>query len=162
MWQVLLPEVPKYLLKGKGYGIDPSAMYFSTDPSHQREGGFEWAIVAGDYHSGPLSLIIPFGIWGGIAFIWFVVASLRYLYRQHKSGDPALQQINTLLLTYFLARLILFLFIAGGFHGDFCIFTGLIGLSVSLNGSEPVKAPASATKDLEEELEHPDYRDDYA
>ena len=162
MWKALLPEVSKHLLKGKGFGIDPSAMFFSNDAGHQVNGGFEWAIVAGDYHNGPLSLIIPFGIWGVIGFGWFLYASIRYLYHQHKRGDPDLKNINTLLLSLFLARLILWTVFVGGFFGDLYIFTGIIGLSVSLNGCEPVKTPAPETIILEEELENRKYRDDYA
>ena len=162
MWKVLLPEVPKYLLKGKGFGIDPTAMYFSTDANRQQEGGIEWAIVAGDYHSGPLSLIIPLGIGGVLAFGWFLVASVLHLYRQHRSGPPALQRINTFLLSYFLARIILFLFFFGGFHSDLFIFTGIIGLSVSLNGATQEKAVEPSTQALEGEIEPCDYRDDYA
>ena len=162
MWKVLLPEVPKYLWKGKGFGIDPTAMYFSTDAFRQKEGGIEWAIVAGDYHSGPLSLIIPLGIWGVLAFGWFLVGSVRHLYRQHRSGPPALQLINTLLLSYFLARIILFLFFFGSFHSDLFLFTGIIGLSISLNGAEPVAAVEPTAKTSEEAFEPSDYRDDYA
>ena len=163
MWQALLPEVPKYLLKGKGCGIDRSAMYFSTDAAHQGNEGFEWAIVAGDYHNGPLSLIIPFGIWGVIGFGWFVCAALRYLYHQHRRRDPLLQNINTLLLSFFLARLILWTLFVGSFFGDLYIFTGIIGLSVSLNGTVPVKKPAPETQlAWEEDFEGHHYRDDYA
>ena len=162
MWQTLLPEVPKHFWKGKGYGIDPGAMFFSTDVSHQQNGVFEWAVVAGDYHNGPLSLIIPFGIWGVIGFGWFLYAAIRYLYHRHHRCDPELQHINTLLLSFFLARLILFLFFVGGFFGDLYIFTGIIGLSVSLNGTEPAEKPAPEAVAGHDELEGHHYRDDYA
>jgi len=162
MWQALLPEVPKHLLKGKGYGIDRGALFFSGDASRQENGGFEWAVISGDYHNGPLSLIIPFGIWGVIAFGWFVYASLRYLVHQHRHGDPNLKNINTLLLSYFLARLLLWTFFVGGFFGDLYIFTGTVGLSISLNGLVPVTAPEPVPELLEEEVVHRDYRDDYA
>ena len=134
MWKDLLPEVPQYLLKGKGFGIDPTDLAFA-----QRDTAFasnySAALAAGDYHSGPLSLIIPLGIWGVIAFAWFIIAGLRYLYRQYRYGDPALQTINTFFLAYFIARLIVYLVVFGGFFSDLFIFTGIIGMSVSLNGS---------------------------
>ena len=161
MWRVVLPQVPSHLLLGKGYGLDPTAMYFSGDSSANRE-GFEWAVVAGDYHNGPLSLVIPFGIWGLIAFGWFCVASLRYLYRNYRSGTSELRPINTLLLSCFAARLVFFLIFFGGFWGDLCLFTGIVGLSVSLNGAEPVPAARPETEILEEEFAERAYRDDYA
>jgi hypothetical protein len=38
------------------------------------------AIVTGDFHNGPLSLVLPFGLSGVIGFIWFLVAGGRVLY----------------------------------------------------------------------------------
>lgn len=134
MWKAVLPEVPKHLLLGKGYSINATDMYFSNDTGRQFDAGFQWAIVTGDYHNGPLSLIIPFGIWGVLAFGWFCTACLRYLHHQYLTGPPELRKINTLLYAAFIARLIFYLFVFGGFYGDLFYFTGLIGLSVSLNG----------------------------
>ena len=129
---------------GKGYAIDPNELAFA--PFNAKFGfGYSGAMAAGDYHSGPLSLIIPFGIWGVIGFVWFLAASLKYLYRQYRFGHPDLQKINTFLLAYFLARLVFYIFIFGGFFSDLALFTGLIALSVSLNGNtlpEAAKAPA--------------------
>ena len=105
------------------------------------------AMAAGDYHSGPLSLIIPFGIWGVVGFAWFMGAALRYLYRQYRFGHPDLQKINTFLLAYFIARLVFYIFVFGGFFSDLFLFTGLIALSVSLNGDtlpEPAEVPVEA------------------
>ncbi|HWV98672.1 MAG TPA: hypothetical protein VNZ64_03160 [Candidatus Acidoferrum sp.] len=150
MWNELLPQVPKYLLKGKGFGIDPTDLAFASRASGFSE-GFEGSMVAGDYHSGPLSLIIPLGIWGVIAFGWFVAASLKFLYRRHRFGAPELRTINTFLLAYFVARLVVFIFVFGGFFSDLFIFTGLIGLSVSLNGATlPQPAEAKAESESEE------------
>ena len=145
MWQELLPEIPKYLLVGKGYGIDPTELDFAQWNNRRYGMGFSGAMAAGDYHSGPLSLIIPFGIWGVIGFVWFIAAALRYLYRQYRFGHPDLQKINTFFLGYFIVRLVFYIFIFGGFFSDLFLFTGLIALSVSLNGDilpQPAEAPA--------------------
>jgi hypothetical protein len=147
MWKELLPEVPQYLLKGKGFGLDPTDLAFAQQNA-QFGIGYGGSMSAGDYHSGPLSLIIPLGIWGVLGFGWFVVATLKYLYRQHKYGDPALQTINTFLLAYFVARLVMFTFVFGGFFSDLYLFTGIIGLSVSLNGAT-VPQPAEAEVESE-------------
>ena len=134
MWKALLPEIPKHLLLGKGYSIDSTEMYFSSDKGNRANESFHWAMVSGDYHNGPLSLLIPFGIWGVLAFGWFCVAALRYLYHNYQFGPPELRSVNTCLLSCFAARVIFYLFVFGGFYADLFIFTGLIGLSVSLNG----------------------------
>jgi hypothetical protein len=160
MWKAVLPEVPGHLLLGKGYSMDPTAMYFSWGGRQLSD--FDWAVVSGDYHNGPLSLVMPFGIWGIIAFAWFCTASLRYLYRNYRSGPAELSQLNTFLFACFIARLIYFLFVFGGFFGDLFYFTGLVGLSVSLNGPEPVKETQPEVEILEEELAERAYRDDYA
>ncbi len=136
MWRDLLPQVPKYLLKGKGYAIDPGELNLAfQNTARGYGGGYADSVTAGDYHNGPLSLVIPFGIWGVIGFGWFLVGALKYLYGNYRRGDPALHRINTFLLVYFVARLVFFLVFFGGFYADLALFTGLVGLSASLNGT---------------------------
>ena len=91
-------------------------------------------MTSGDYHNGPLTIVIPFGIWGVVGFGWFVVGSLRTLYHYCKFGDPGLRNINRLLLAFFLAKVVAFLFVFGSFFSDLFAFTSLIGFAVSLNG----------------------------
>ncbi len=157
MWREVLPDIPKYLIKGKGYTMQAddlwwinTAGYLKTPDPHAG------AILANDYHSGPLSVIVPFGLFGAIGFIWFVGAALRYLYNNYKHGDPSLKIANTVLFAVFTGRIALFLFVFGGFYSDLCVFTGILGLSVSLNGNrlkqpEPQKdaefAPFSSIAD---------------
>lgn len=159
MWNEVLPDVPKHLLLGKGYSIDPTELYFSASSGNSE---FHWAVVTGDYHSGPLSLVMPFGIWGVIAFAWFCAASIRCLYQNLRFGRPELHSINTFLFACFLAKLVFFLAFFGGFWSDFSFFTGLIGLSLSLNGI-PVPKPKTAPSGIEERsLVETVFRDDYA
>ncbi len=132
MWKQLLPEVPRHLIKGKGYGIDPTELYMAN-VSSINHGGEQSAIVAGDYHNGPLSVIIPFGAFGAAAFLWFLWACIRTLHQNYRHGDPSLRLINTLLLALFVTRAIMFFVVFGSLFSDMSMFTGLIGLSVSLN-----------------------------
>jgi hypothetical protein len=111
----------------------------------------EWMLVAGNFHNGPLSVIIPLGIWGAIGFVWFVVASLKYLYRNYRHGDPELRRVNTVLLVFFTAKLLSFLVIFGAFSSEFYMFTGLMGLSVALNGAES-RVPVEVESHQAEEL----------
>ena len=96
----------------------------------------EVAMYAGDYHNGPLSVVIPFGIYGVVALLWFLAVGLRVLYHNYRFGDPALRQINGYLLAFFVARAIFFFFIFGTFFGELFYFTGMVGLSVALNHGE--------------------------
>lgn len=103
-------------------------------------------MLAGDYHNGPLSVLIPFGVWGALAFVWFLVASFRALYLNYHHGDPDLKIINTFLIAYFAARLVFFTAVFGGFYGDLAVFSGIVGLSIALNHGirKPVTVPAIA------------------
>jgi hypothetical protein len=135
MWKSLLPEIPRYLFLGKGLTFEANdmAMYYSLGNDQvggEAGGGMN---LASDYHNGPLSVIIPFGIWGVIGFLWFVAASIRALWKNYKYGEADLHKINTFLLCYFIAKTIMFLFVFGGFYGDLAVFAGVIGLSISLN-----------------------------
>ncbi len=151
MWKEVLPQVPKYLLKGKGYVIEPNDLFMAQVSSFHGFGiQAAGALVAGDYHNGPLSVLIPFGLFGLIGFVWLVVASLRLLYSYYRFGDPALQRINTFLLAAFVAKTLVFMVIYGGFSSELCGFLGLVGLSVSLNGApqacvEPETSPEALT-----------------
>jgi hypothetical protein len=147
MWNRVLPDVPRYLLKGKGYVLTPDDVYWARQNvaiSGETSAG---ASVAGDYHSGPLSTVIPFGIWGVIALGWFWAAGLRFLYYHYRFGDPAMSRINTLLVALFSAKILFYLFIFGSFYVDLSAFTGLLGLAVSLNGAPGKQAPQEAPEE---------------
>jgi hypothetical protein len=132
IWKEALPQIPKYLLRGKGYAIDPQELAMANMAvAGTGESPF---LLSGDYHSGPLSIIIPFGLAGVGVFIWFVWASLSALHQNWRYGAPELRMINTFLYAAFIVRTIYFLFIFGSLYSDLFFFTGLIGMSVSLNG----------------------------
>ena len=135
MWRKLLPEVPQYLFKGKGYMINPTDLYLMEESvARGYVSSADVAALAGDYHNGPLSIIIPFGIWGVLAFGWFFLASVRVLFRAYHYGRPEHFNLNSLLLALFLARLLAFCFVAGSIYADMAYFVGLVGFSVALNG----------------------------
>ncbi len=145
MWRAVVPDIPMYFWKGKGFAIDPKDIYFSqTHISLKWMAPYEASLVAGDYHSGPLTLIIPFGIWGVLAFTWFCIASLRVLWRNYRYGDPSIQNINTFLLVGFLALLVYYLFVFGAFYMDLAKFVGLVALSISINHGVASRAGAPA------------------
>jgi O-antigen ligase len=135
MWQTLWPEIPRYLWLGKGYGMNESDLYLTQEA--QRRGlaqDYESALIAGDYHSGPLSILVPFGLFGTLAFIAFCIAAIRALYRNFRYGDPKLRQVNGFLFAVFLTRFIFFWVIFGAIANDLAIFIGWVGLSVAING----------------------------
>ena len=141
MWRELLPEVPKRFFAGQGWGIDARQLDMSLT---MKDTGDLYAstIMVGNYHNGPLSILLPFGIYGVVAFVWFLVAGVHVLHRNWKFGNPALQGVNAFLLAAFVGRAISFFLIFGSLHSDMALFTGLLGLGVALNGADPTRAQA--------------------
>ncbi len=152
MWKQLLPDIPKYLIKGRGYALNPEDLFLvSQAASRGQASPYEVSLVAGDFHSGPLSVIIPFGLGGVIAFLWFLGASLYTLYSNFRYGDPYLYRINIFLFAYFIVQIIIFFFVFGSLYSDLLTFAGLVGMSVSLNGG--VATPKQIEPELAEEEE---------
>ena len=135
MWEVLAKDIPKYFWLGKGYAIDPTDLFLANESIAR---GFadpnEFFIKAGDYHSGPFSLILPFGVWGVIAFAWILYCGIKILWNNMKYGDADLKKINVFLYSIFMARLVFFVVIFGAFEQDLWIFLATIGLSLCING----------------------------
>jgi hypothetical protein len=146
MWRTLLPELPKYLFKGKGYALDSQELSMVTDLSRSGTSADSAAaaLFAGNYHNGPLSVLIPFGVYGTVAFLWFLAAGGWVLRQNHRHGHPALHTINAFLLAYYVTRIIFFFFIFGALSLDLFHFTGLVGLSIALNTG--VSRPNQQTK----------------
>jgi O-antigen ligase len=137
MRESVLPQVPKYLLLGKGYGItmeDYQNMGSDTvfRPLDMSQSGLA---LSGDYHNGILSAIIPFGIWGFMAYVWFMAACMWVLYNNWKHGNPALLPVNMVLFSLSLFEVMSFASFIGGI--SLCegvgYWAGRVGLSIALN-----------------------------
>jgi O-antigen ligase len=141
MFHVVWQQVPQYFWIGKGYSIDPTELYLVSEA--ERMGilpDYEESILAGDYHDGLLSVIIPFGIFGLLGFVWLLLAGIRVLYCNYRYGDQKLRTINCFLLSYFLTQAVLFFAVFGAFSNALATLLGVLGLSVSLNGGVCRKA----------------------
>ena len=150
MWRDLWPQVPQYLLLGKGYAL--SADDYEMIGGGAFAGGLEAKMnasegslaVSGDYHNGPLSTLIPFGIWGGITFLWFTFAGLRVTYRNFKFGDPKLRTVNIFFFAQYFTSLMGFFFIFGSYSDAIFGFGKIIGFSIAFNGG--ILGPKSSPK----------------
>jgi hypothetical protein len=135
MWRELVPQIRTYLLLGKGYGFTETDLFITMQMAQSSMlPSYEPFILTGEYHSGPLSLLIPFGIFGTLAFLWFLIAGWRVVWLNYRHGDPDLRLINTFLLAFYSARMILYFTIYGAFEVDLATFTGAVGLSIAVNG----------------------------
>lgn len=149
MWGYVSKEIPGHLLLGKGYAIDPDALRMTRFNSAMDYGiKAEWAALSGAYHNGPLSVLIPFGIWGALAFGWFLVAGLMRLWWHCKHGHPELLKINRALFVFFLTHAVFFVFLNGSLFSGMVDFAFLIGLAESMNASP---SPAESPAEVEEE-----------
>jgi hypothetical protein len=152
MWSAVWKEVPKYLLIGKGYSFDPTDMAMTKQAMQMGiMSDYEEALLAGDYHSGPLSVLMPFGLAGAAAVLWVLYAGFRVLLANFRHGDEALRRANTALLSFYLAQIVAFFVIFGALSSQLYIFLGVVGLSVSLNGGVKKEAdavPARARRSL--------------
>ena len=137
IWKRVIPQIPQYLLLGKGLGFSAKEMQSTiivntgSGLSESNDAGTE---LVSDYHSGPLSIIVPFGLAGSIGFLWFLVASGMALYRNYRFGNPAYLKLNRFLFAYFIMKTIFFFFVFGSLYSDLAMYTGIIGLSISVNG----------------------------
>lgn len=151
MWMNLLPEIPNHLIIGKGYGFTASeiGILMATLNTRSQTSGAE---LVGDYHNGPLSVVLPLGLPGTFAFLWFIIASLRAVYHNYLYGDPNLRTVNRFIFAYYLARVVFFFSIFGSLYSDLSVFTGLVGLSVSLNNGIAKPQPAAAPESVLDSL----------
>jgi hypothetical protein len=154
IWKRAVVQIPKYLVLGKGYNLDPNELFLAGQPNElSNNNASEAVLMSGDYHNGALSVIMPFGIFGTIGFIWFLVASGRFLYQNYRSGDARLRRINTFFFAYFLSKVVFFFVIFGSLYSDLYSFAGLVGLSVSLNGQPEPVTEAELTEPQQSALE---------
>lgn len=147
MWEGLLPQIPSHLLLGKGYAIsmEDYASMGQDSALRSADPGQQALALSGDYHNGPLSVILPFGIWGVFAFGWFLLASIFVMYRNYRYSDPGLKTINTFLFVSYVMLCISFY--GGNLAVGMGAFTGLLGLSVAINRGVR-RAPVTASTNI--------------
>jgi len=142
MWKALLPQIPPHLLLGKGYAIsmEDFQMMGRGSAFHAVDASQQALALAGDYHNGPLSVILPFGIWGVIVFLWLLIASARAMYCNYRYGDESLRTINAFIWAFILLFIFQFLFLFGALNSDLMPLAAMVGFSLALNGG--VRRPA--------------------
>ena len=156
MWADVWPKVPQYLLLGKGYALhaeDFAAMGggafagLGTGRDQSQDG----LAISMDYHNGPLSTLMPFGVWGMISYLWVTLATLFVLYRNWRYGDAEIKTVNAFIMALALQTFIGYFFLFGAYSSDIGTFAKLAGFSVALNWGIK-RAPARNT------VAHPRFR----
>lgn len=157
MWKALLPQIQQHLLLGEGYAIsmEDYQMMGKDVAFHSIDASQQGLALARDYHSGPISVVLPFGIWGVIAFLWFVSAGFPVMYRNFRYGDPALRTINTFMWVHYFYACFAFLILGGVLDLSMKMFAGDLGLSIALNGGVCRPAPQPAREKQARDLVKP-------
>jgi hypothetical protein len=151
MWAATWPKVPQYLLLGKGYALraEDFEVMGGGDFAGLRnlDAGDGGLATSMDYHNGPLSTLMPFGIWGMISYLWVGVATLFILYRNYRYGDADLKTLNTFLLASGITSVVGFFFLFGAYSADVGNWAKLAGVSLAFNwGIQKATAPRPAAK----------------
>jgi hypothetical protein len=137
-------------LLGKGYAFTAelfnSSMGGDATFKYHLDAADTPLALSSDFHSGPLSVVIPFGIWGVIAWLWYWAAGFRVVWRNYHYGDPALRHLNLYLFAFFLAKCLGFIFIFGSLVEDVGGFAAILGLSIALNHGVMRPQPLPRTK----------------
>ena len=165
IWRAVWPQVPEHLLLGKGCVITKEDYemigngQFATSQAAHMDASEEALALSGDYHSGPLSTLIPFGIWGVIGILWLMGATYFVVYRNYKFGDPELRTFNIYMLATCISSIIGFFFVFGAFTGAIGGYGGMAGFSLAMNGGlakRPAKTVSNPRiKPLSAESPHP-------
>ena len=156
LWADVWPQVPGYLLLGKGYAlsaqdfetIDKGGLFHNGSLSSGMDKSQQILALSGDYHNGPLSILMPFGLWGALGFLWLEIAAVYVLYRNYKYGEEELRTVNALLMVSATYLCFSYITIFGAFATDVGLFSKWVGFSVALNGGlcGPKREPAPAVR----------------
>jgi hypothetical protein len=151
IWRATWPKVPEHLLLGKGYALTKEdyenigqGQFANIGASHI-DASEETLAISSDYHSGPLSTLMAFGVWGGLGIVWLMAATWYVVYQNYKYGDPAMRSFNIYTLATCSISIFSFFFLFGAFHDDVGSLARTAGFSIAMNGGlarRPAK-PAS-------------------
>jgi hypothetical protein len=140
IWRATWPKVPEHLLLGKGYNISAEDYEmtgqgtFSRIKSSHIDAGDDALTFSSDYHSGPLSTLMPFGLWGGIGILWLMGACIYVTYHNYRYGDPELTTMNAFFFANSLTSPIFFMFVVGAFTQSVAGIASAVGFSIAMNG----------------------------
>lgn len=142
MWGALLPQIPPHLLLGEGLAISTeeydemmTGNLALQKAAAEVDASQNPLALAADYHNGMLSLIIPFGIWGVVTMLWFIIAGGTVVYHNAKRGPPELFTVNSVLMVLYVWEAMNFCSCVAGLQisTELSMFTGYLGLSIAIN-----------------------------
>ncbi|HTB85067.1 MAG TPA: O-antigen ligase family protein [Candidatus Sulfotelmatobacter sp.] len=138
MWRDVWPKVPQYLLLGKGYSLQADDFNYMgggtfVNSGENLDASGQGLAVSMDYHNGPLSTLMPFGIWGMISYLWLTAASLYILICNYRYGDEEIKTFNRFWLVMTIIGLFSYFFMFGAYCDNVGGIAKLTGFSVAFN-----------------------------
>ncbi len=146
VWQMAWQEVPNYLWVGKGYALNPADI---TSMAARRDSVL-MAVFTQDYHNGPLSLLLVFGIPGLLMGTGFLVASSYELIKRARNlgQDPFIRRFYFVFTARYIFSAVTFFVIFGDARESFVqAFVMMAFLNMAYRAERPVAAaePAEIT-----------------
>ena len=133
LWGMFIQEVPRYFWLGKGMAVSTTDMELRDVFEKASGGNLYGSYIVNEHHNGLIGVLLPYGIWGLLSFIWLLWAGIWVLAHNFRHGSEALRHVNAFALAAFLAWIPIFFTVQGTLHWQLKNFTGLVGLSVALN-----------------------------
>jgi len=115
VWRQALRMLPDYWLLGRGFASEASGIHAIDNLLGLDRDQVGAALVAHNYHNGPLGVLLDLGVFGLVLVLaMLVIGAVRY-YRltQHPWRDSYLAWLHKLVLAKFLTSFVIFLFIYG-------------------------------------------------
>lgn len=146
VWELAWNEVPRYLLIGKGFAINPSDIISPT----VRQDWVLYSFLSHNYHSGPLSLLLDTGAFGFVLGTFFLLATCTEMIRRRSDVAlaPLLRRAFMFFLVQHLFNVIAFYLIFGDVRETFPdILLNLSIMHATLNASSSSLPRASLPSD---------------
>ena len=151
IWEeTLRTEVRPHLIVGRGFCFDPNRLIPQYGPYMDEWSDTQNNVTNANFHSGPLSSLVLFGVPGFLCLLVFMISSVLKHLRIHRMDwhDPLLQHIHFVFLCYFLYSTLSFHLIYGDLTLSMIRYLSLLCLLEMLGNTRreevdrnPVEAP---------------------
>lgn len=135
VWEMAWSEVPKYLIVGKGFTVNPGDMMAISVRT-------DWvlnAFLGHNYHSGPLSLLLDAGFFGLLFGTCFMITAAVEMCRRQRNitGPPLMRRAYNYFLAQHLYSVPAYFLIFGDVRESFpAMFINVAVMLVIYNSSE--------------------------
>ncbi len=162
LWRELVPMIPEYLWAGRGLGYNLREAYGAYTLASDSKTQHQFLIATHGYHSGPLMVLLDFGLPGALLLSgFFITAIRRYGKRLSWGYSPFMSSAYVVFYSIFVSYILFFLLVFG-YIGDlvkiFMIASVLEVISKQAKVSESLIDPRKAVQKEERLLRAKSWR----